>query len=102
MLTGRKKRDGDIIEKLIKKADEARRTGMELSKIAAKQARIRGKILKESSAKKIFESIKAAKRMTTSREEDLRMLERLGKLKKSGLITEKEFQTKKKEILKRI
>jgi len=32
----------------------------------------------------------------------LAMLEKLGKLRKAGVITEKEFQTKKKEILKRI
>ncbi|GFN39521.1 MAG: hypothetical protein YK1309IOTA_480007 [Marine Group I thaumarchaeote] len=33
---------------------------------------------------------------------DLKKLEQLGKLRKDEVITEKEFQTKKKEILKRI
>jgi len=35
-------------------------------------------------------------------EDDLATLEKLGKLRKSGVITEKEFQAKKKKILGRI
>ena len=46
--------------------------------------------------------IKATKRLDTSPTKDLELLQKLGKLKKAGLITEKEFVVKKKEILKRI
>ena len=98
----RKKKDDYFVEKLIKKADEARKTGIALSKIAAEEARIRGTKLSKAGSKKISEGIYAAKKMSSSPKEDLKTLEKLGKLKKSGLITEKEFQDKKKEILKRI
>ena len=40
--------------------------------------------------------------MTSNAENDLELLEKLGKLRKSGVITEKEFQAKKKKILGRI
>ena len=98
----RKKKDRDIIEKLLKKADEAKKTGMELSKIAAEQAQIHGRRLKKEGYKKIGDSLSAAKKFTSSRDENLRTLEKLAKLKKSGIITEKEFQEKKKQILSRI
>jgi len=101
-LARRKKKDDHIVEKLIKKADEARKTGIALSKIAAEEARIRGTKLTKAGREKISEGIYAAKKMSSSPEEDLRTLEKLGKLKKTGLITEREFQEKKKEILKRI
>ncbi|MEE9512021.1 MAG: SHOCT domain-containing protein, partial [Nitrosopumilaceae archaeon] len=37
-----------------------------------------------------------------SPEENLRVLEKLGKLKKAGIISQKEFQQKKKQLLKDI
>ena len=98
----KKKKDDDIIEQLLKKAEDAKNTGIQLSKIAAEQAQIRGKKLKAGGSKKLSESISAAKRFGSSGEVELKMLEKLGKLKKAGIITEKEFQDKKKEILKRI
>jgi len=42
------------------------------------------------------------KKITSNVDEDLATLEKLGKLRKSGVITEKEFQAKKKKILGRI
>ena len=98
----RKKKNDDIIEKLLKKADEAKRTGIELSKVAAEQAQIHGSRIKKVGSKKIGEGISAAKKFTTSSEEDLKTLERLAKLRKTGVLTEKEFQEKKKQILSRL
>jgi len=98
----RKKKDEDIIEKLIKKADEAKRTGLELSKIVSEQAQIHGKRLKKEGSKKIDKGISVAKKIASSREDDLNTLERLAKLRKSGTLTEKEFREKKKQILARL
>ena len=43
-----------------------------------------------------------AKKMTSSDRNDLETLAKLGELRKAGILTEKEFQTKKKKILNRI
>ena len=109
---GSKKRVGHI-EKFLKRADEilddavefgematgqAKKTSKELRKRAKKE----GEMLKKKGTEKINEGIVAAKSAATSAEEDLKTLEKLGKLKKSGILTEKEFQEKKKKILARI
>lgn len=92
----------DFIEKLFQRAEEARQAGLELSKIAAEQAQIHGKRLSKEGKKRLDESIAAAKKMSSSREENLKLLESLGKLKKAGLVSDSEFQQKKKELLARI
>ena len=58
--------------------------------------------LQKRGEKKIKEGIAAAKKATSNTSEDLATLEKLGKLRKAGVITEKEFQAKKKKILGRI
>ena len=107
----------------IKKADEALDAGIELGIISAKQARVEAKRLrkeaekeaaklqklaeveankiKSRSEKKIKTKI-AALKQSSSPEENLRVLEKLGKLKKAGIISQKEFQQKKKQLLKDI
>ena len=52
--------------------------------------------------KKITKGISVAKSVTSNPKEDLATLEKLGKLKKMGIITDREFQVKKKKILERI
>ena len=115
---------GGYIEKFLKKADKALQDGVkradevledavEFGTMTAKQAsqaskELRSQAKKErielqkKSAKKISEGISAAKGLAANAEEDLELLEKLGKLRKAGVITEKEFQTKKKKILGRI
>ena len=97
----------------IKKADEAIEEAVEFGAITAKQAAKTSKELRDQAKKekntlqkkgmkKINESILAAKNITSNSQEDLEILEKLGKLKKAGIITDKEFQAKKKKILERI
>lgn len=52
--------------------------------------------------KKINASIAAVKQAATKTGEELATLEKLGELRKAGILTEKEFQEKKKKILERI
>ena len=79
-------------------AKQASKTSRELQN-QAKEERI---ALQKRGIKKINEGISSAKKITSNIDEDLTTLEKLGKLRKSGVITEKEFQAKKKKILGRI
>ncbi len=60
------------------------------------------KALQKRGIEKISEGISAAKSVTSNTNEDLETLKKLGKLRTNGVITEKEFQAKKKKILDRI
>jgi polyhydroxyalkanoate synthesis regulator phasin len=115
---------GGYIEKLLKKADKALQEGVkkadevlddavELGKISAKEAskkskELRGQVkrerieLQKKGSKKISEGISAAKGMSSNPHDDLKTLKKLGDLRDSGILTEKEFQVKKKKILDRI
>jgi len=107
------KRADKAIEEGIKKADEILDDAVEFGGMAAgqakktskelrKKAEIEGKTLKAKGIAKINEGISAAKKVAANAEDELRALEKLGELKKSGVITEKEFKEKKKKILDRI
>ncbi len=107
------KRADKAIQEGVKKADEALDDAVEFGELTAKQAskaskELSAKAKKESDAiqkkglKKINEGISSAKNMAANTEEDLATLEKLGELRKAGVITEKEFQAKKKKILSKI
>ncbi|QLH02665.1 hypothetical protein C5F47_03365 [Nitrosopumilus cobalaminigenes] len=107
------KKADKAIDEGIKKADEALEDAVEFGEMAASQAKktseeLTKKALKEKEqiksrgVKKINDGIAVAKNATSKKEEDLATLEKLGKLRKAGVITEKEFQEKKKKILARI
>jgi len=107
------KKADKAIEDGIKRADEALEDAVEFGEMAASQAKktsdeLREKAVKEKEfikskgIKKINEGITAARMIAGKVDEDLATLEKLGKLKKSGVLTEKEFQEKKKKILSRI
>lgn len=117
------KREGHI-EKFLKKADKAIQEGVrkadkvldeavELGAMTVKQAtktskelhtqaKKEGDALQKKGIKKINEGISTAKGITSNPQEDLNILEKLGKLRKAGIITEREFQAKKKKVLGRI
>jgi polyhydroxyalkanoate synthesis regulator phasin len=97
----------------VKKADEVLEDAVEFGTMTAKQAAQASKelrsqakkereVIQKKGAKKISDGIAAAKSVRVNTEDDLATLEKLGKLRKSGVITEKEFQAKKKKILGRI
>ena len=107
------KKADKAIEEGIKRADEALDDAVEFGTMTAKQASEASKQFRKQAkkereeiqkkgVKKISEGISAAKGLTVNAEDDLELLEKLGKLRKSGVITEKEFQAKKKKILGRI
>ncbi|MCG8493564.1 MAG: SHOCT domain-containing protein [Sneathiellales bacterium] len=103
----------DAVKEGIRRADEIVEDAAEFGKIASKEAhqksvelkkiaKIEGERLKAEGERKLNKSISKAKKMTSSQKNDLETLAKLGELRKVGILTEKEFQTKKKKILKRI
>lgn len=107
------KKADKAIDEGIKRADEALEEAVEFGEMAASQAKKASdeltkkalkekEIIKSKGIKKINEGTTAAKNVTSKADEDLVTLEKLGKLRKAGVLTEKEFQEKKKKILSRI
>ena len=84
-----------------KKIDTVHETGKNLSKIAAENAPDIHQKIKKHGEKHLEKGIAGAKKWTSfsGPKENIELLEKLGELRKSKVITEKEFQTKKKEIL---
>ena len=103
----------DAVKEGIKRADDSVADAAEYGKIASKEAqkksiefkklaKVEGEKLKAEGERKINKSIAKAKKMTSSEKNDLDTLAKLGELRKAGILTEKEFQLKKKKILNRI
>ena len=106
------KKADKTIDEGIKKADEILDETVEFGGLAANQAKKTGRELRlkakeEGKSLKMkgiskFNGVSAARKFTVNTEKDLRSLEKLAELKKTGVITDKEFKEKKKKILHRI
>lgn len=103
----------EAVNEGVKRADKILEDAVEFGKIASKeahkksidlrkQAKIESKRLKSKGEQQISKGMSAARRMSSADGKDLETLAKLGELKKVGIITDKEFQIKKKQILKRI
>ena len=89
----------EIIEKLKDHAEVAKEKTQELRSLA----KIRGSKVTKKIKTKGKELTKSISETTLiSSEKNLRILEKLGELNKKGIITNQEFNEKKKELLKRI
>lgn len=89
----------EVIQKLKSHAEIAKGKTQELSSFAKNRS---SKVTKElkTRGKKLSKSISESTMISS--EKNLRILEKLGELNKKGIITNKEFNEKKKELLKRI
>ena len=87
-------------EEIIK---HAKKKGYEISEtIIKKSERLRSK-LKQGTKLSVQKSIKIRKKLKKpSKQKHLDLLEKLGELKKAGILSDKEFQAKKKKILSKI
>ena len=89
----------EVIEKLKDHAEVAKEKTQELRSLAkSRGSKVTKKI--KSKGKELTKSI--SETTLISSEKNLRILEKLGELNKKGIITNKEFNEKKKELLKRI
>jgi len=89
----------EVIQKLKSHAEIAKEKTQELRSLAKTRS---AKVTKEikTKGKKLTKSI--GESPLISSEKNLRILEKLGDLNKKGIITNQEFNEKKKELLKRI
>ena len=89
----------EIIEKLKDHAEVAKEKTQELRSLAkSRGSKVTKKI--KTKGKELTKSI--SETTLISSEKNLRILEKLGELNKKGIITNQEFNEKKKELLKRI
>lgn len=82
--------------------NQAKKKGYEISDSFLKKSGVFSSKLKAKTRSTIKQGIKKGQNFTNSSEKNLEILEKLGELKKKGIITEKEFQEKKKKILSKI
>jgi hypothetical protein len=89
----------EVIEKLKDHAEVAKEKTQELHSLAkSRGSKVTKKI--KTKGKELTKSISES--TLISSEKNLRILEKLGELNKKGIITNQEFNEKKKELLKRI
>ena len=91
-----------FLDNLAKKADELKGKSIEIGKMAAKEAEELGEKIDDV----VDDGFDAAKKLKSksseSKNDIIDLLERLAKLKEHGIINEKEFNAKKKDLLEKI
>ncbi|CAE6495728.1 MAG: SHOCT domain-containing protein [Candidatus Nitrosotenuis sp.] len=103
----------EAVNQGIKRADEILDDAVEYGKIAASEAEKRSRELrkhakteavkiKSRGEQELTKGLSAARKLAASEKENLETLAKLAELRKAGVITESEFQSKKKKILDRI
>jgi len=103
----------EAVSQGVKRADEILDDAVVFGKMAAteaekksrdlrKQAKIESAKLKARGETELVKGIATARRLASSTNENLETLAKLNELRKAGIITEREFQEKKKKILSRI
>ena len=94
--------DDEFVDKLVGSIGEAKEKGQKIGKIAKIRRLKLGKQVKTEARKTVSKKITKAKRMIRSSDDNLELIKKLNELKKAGVISNKEFQTKKKQLLDKI
>ena len=94
--------DDEFVDKLLESIGEAKEKGQKIGKLAKIRGIKLSKKVKTEAKKTVSKKITKAKRMIRSSDDNLELLKKLGELKKAGVISNKEFQTKKKQLLDKI
>ena len=97
-----KPNDEEFLEKLLESVDEAKRKGQKIGKLAKIRGLKLSKRVRAQAKKTVSKKITKAKRMIRSSEDNVELIKKLGELKKTGIISNKEFQAKKKQLLDKI
>lgn len=103
----------EAISQGVRRADEILDDAVQFGKLAAseaekksrdlrKQAKVEAARIKSAGEKELVKGISTARKLASSTNENLETLAKLDELRKAGIITEKEFQEKKRKILDRI
>ena len=97
-----KPNDEEFLEKLLESVDEAKRKGQKIGRMAKIRGLKLSKQVRAQAKKTVSKKITKAKRMIRSSEDNVELIRKLGELKKAGIISNKEFQAKKKQLLDKI
>ena len=97
-----KPNDEEFVEKLLGSVDEAKKKGQKIGRLAKIKGLKLSKRVGTQAKKTVSKKIIKAKHMIRSSEDNVELLRKLGELKKAGIISNKEFQTKKKQLLDKI
>ena len=97
-----KPNDEEFLEKLLESVDEAKRKGQKIGKLAKIRGLKLSNRVRAQAKKTVSKKITKAKRMIRSSEDNVELIKKLGELKKVGIISNKEFQAKKKQLLDKI
>ena len=97
-----KPNDEEFLEKLLESVDEAKRKGQKIGRLAKIRGLKLSKQVRARAKKTVSKKITKAKRMIRSSEDNVELIRKLGELKKAGIISNKEFQAKKKQLLNKI
>ena len=97
-----KPKDAEFLDKLLESVDDAKRKGQKIGKMAKIRGIKLSQRVKSRAKKTVSKKITKAKRMIRSSDDNVELIKKLGELKKAGIITNKEFQAKKKQLLDKI
>ena len=97
-----KPKDAEFLDKLLESVNDAKKRGQKIGKIAKIRGVELSQRVKSRAKKTVSKKITKAKRMIRSSDDNVELIKKLGELKKSGIITNKEFQAKKKQLLDKI
>ena len=97
-----KPKDAEFLDKLVESVDDAKKKGQKIGKLAKIRGVKLSQRVKSRAKKTVSKKITKAKRMIRSSDGNVELIKKLGELKKVGIITNKEFQAKKKQLLDKI
>ena len=97
-----KPKDAEFLDKLFESVDDAKKKGQKIGKLTKIRGIKLSQRVKSRAKKTVSKKITKAKRVIRSSDDNVELIKKLGQLKKSGIITNKEFQAKKKQLLDKI
>jgi len=97
-----KPKDTEFLDKLLESVDDAKKKGQKIGKLAKIRGIKLSQRVKSRAKKTVSKKIAKAKQLVRSSDDNVELIKKLGELKKSGIITNKEFQSKKKQLLDKI
>ena len=97
-----KPKDTEFLDKLVESVDDAKKKGQKIGKLAKIRGIKLSQRVKSRAKKTVSKKIAKARQLVRSSDDNVGLIKKLGELKKSGIITNKEFQAKKKQLLDKI
>ena len=97
-----KPKDAEFLDKLLESVGDAKKKGQKIGRLAKIRGVKLSQRVKLRAKKTVSKKIAKAKQLVRSSDDNVELIKKLGELKKSGIITNKEFQSKKKQLLDKI